>query len=66
MHTDMQQRRELAHRYHILDKSMRLAMQPSPVTHTWGSRGQSCNIPCDHMFPIPSAAVTGTMRLPRH
>ena len=62
-HTDMQQRRELAHRHYILDKSRRLAMQPSASdTHV----GQSCNIPCDHMFPIPSAAVTGTMRLPRH
>ena len=56
-HTDMQQRRELAHRHYILDKSRRLASRP-PVTHSWVSRGQSCNIPCDHMCPIPSAVVT--------
>ena len=53
----MQQRRELAHRHYIFDKSMRLASRQL-VTHSWVSGGQSCNIPCDHMCPIPSAAVT--------
>ena len=64
-HTDMQQRRELAHRHHILDKSMRLASRLQ--WHTRGGAGGRAAIfhaiTCSryHLRRSP-----GTMRLPRH